>query len=256
MWEPVWLEALDIVNQPRTTLLIGAPGTGKTLFLQCLHEAARAKGVRAVLLADGRARGDSPAQAILVDDADHLPDHVLRSLFASKRPVVLAGGSALRHRVDHAGVLTLGPLSPAMVPFFIAPQLATAKAPADLFHADAVTALHRATGGVPRELQALAGLSAFLARLADAPQVLPAHVAQAAAVNTGIGLPHDDEDEDDRGNAAAAATPPASATSRATRHLGGLVGQLAAGPTGSLILAATALWATLGGAHPPPPASK
>jgi hypothetical protein len=55
-----------------------------------------------------------------------------------------------------------------------------------------VAALLETTSGVPRRLETLTSLAAFMARLEDVPQVLSTHIAAAVEVQSETALPEDE----------------------------------------------------------------
>ncbi len=199
-WAAAWHAVLDALSRPGLIAVLGPSGAGKTLFLQALTRALRQAGWDALLLQHGAGEGAGNPQIVLIDQADRLPGAVLDVLARQARPCVLAGPPALLERFSElpAGlsIVTLGPLAPSDVGPFLAAQLAQSGQPADLLHPDAVAALARHAAGSARAVQTLAGLAVFLARLEDAPQVSAAHVAEAAEVQSGTTLRHEDLDED------------------------------------------------------------
>ena len=211
-WQAAWREALSALRRRGTVLLLGDSGTGKTLFLRALNASLAAEGRRVALVqrqGSGAAAGkldvrpEGSTDIILIDDADRVPGTLLAALVASGRPLLLAGQPALRNRIGtlpaDAAVVTLHPLTQPMTAQFLARQLEAAGMSPALFHRDAVASLWRHSGGVPRPLQALAGLSLFVAQLEGAPAVLPGHVASAVAAQSGT-ADQDDEEEEDAGD--------------------------------------------------------
>ena len=206
---PAWQAALAGVeaNLGKSGLIavIGAPGSGKTLLLHAVAERVLATGGVAALFQPTPVPGSRRPDVVLIDDAGRLTASMLRALAQQGRPMVVAGGPELAERLRGAGVpaviVTLGPLTPDDAAAFLRVQLAAAERSAELIQPAALMQIVQRSHGVPRNLQMLAGLSVFVARLADAPQVTPAHVEQAALIQTGTEPGDDDPDGEEDGPA-------------------------------------------------------
>lgn len=204
---PAWRAALAEVEgslgKPGLIAVTGPPGSGKTLLLHAVAERVLAAGGVAALFQPAPVPGSRRPDVVLIDDAGRLTASMLRALAQQGRPMVVAGGEDLAERLRDAGVpaaiVTLGLLAPDDAAAFLRVQLAAAERPADLIQPAALMQLVQRSHGVPRNLQMLAGLSVFVARLADAPQVTPAHVEQAALIQTGTEPGDDDADAEDDG---------------------------------------------------------
>lgn len=197
---PAWRTAHDTVlnalSTPGLVVLLGEEGTGKTLFLHVLARSLRQARRNVVLHRPGTNLGPLRPEILLVDDADRLSDQRLHTLAQHARHCVFAGQPALRRRLaqrrQRLTTVTLAPLAPRAAMLFLADILARSNLPADLLHPDAVAALLEATSGVPRRLETLTSLAAFMARLEDVPQVLPTHIAAAVDVQSETALPEDE----------------------------------------------------------------
>lgn len=156
-------------------LLLGAPGTGKTLLLRSLAAALRAEG-RSAGLYDPTAPMQATGAILLVDEADTLAAAALAGLLASSRPVLLAAlpGAARRLQALAPGVVpvSLAPLGVEEVARFVAARL-----PPGRITPAAVLALARRSGGAMRLVTGLAHAALFLA---DARPVDAWHVEEAA----------------------------------------------------------------------------
>ncbi len=202
-WQAALAEIEENFGKPGLIAVIGAPGSGKTLLLHAVAERVLAAGGVAALFQPMPVPGSRRPDVVLIDDAGRLTASMLRALAQQGRPMVVAGGQDLAERLQDAGVpavlVTLGPLTPDDAAAFLEVQLAAAERSAELIQPAALMQLVQRSNGVPRNLQMLAGLSVFVARLADAPQVTPAHVEQAALIQTGTEPGDDDADGDDDG---------------------------------------------------------
>jgi type II secretory pathway predicted ATPase ExeA len=222
---PAWQAALagikGSLSKPGLVAIIGAPGTGKTLLLHAVAERVLASGGVAALFQPAPVAGSRRPDVVLIDDAGRLTASMLKALAQQGRPVVVAGGPDLAVRLRGAGVpatvVTLGLLAPDDAVAFLKAQLAAAERPVDLIQPAALMQLVQRSQGVPRDLQMLAGLSVFVARLADAPQVTPAHVEQAALIQTGTEPGDDDPDGEEDGPALPVPAQPQSAKSSAAK---------------------------------------
>lgn len=200
-WAAAWQVALVALNvrpaRPgQIVAIVGQPGVGKSLFIQALDAALRPNQPVVLIRPGSPVEVGSPQivpEIVLVDDADRLPPEVTEALIHRGYRCVLAGSPALLDRfpagLSDFSVIELRPIAPADVAAFLAVQLARAGQPAHRFTPDAVTVLAHRSGGNPRTLQMLAGLTMFLARLEDAPQVTAEHVTEAAEVQSGTSLP-------------------------------------------------------------------
>jgi len=187
-----WREARDAVlaalaGGPVRIAVLGGTGTGKTLLLHALADALREQGRTLSVAGSSRVPAELSSDAtVLLDDAERLDGVTLRRLAERDGPCVLAGPPTLAGQLPAPFTVTrLLPLPPDEVARFVAVRLAEAGRPRDLLEPDAVLALARLSGGVPRQLNALAGAAVFLAGLDGAATVSRRHVEEAAAMRDG-----------------------------------------------------------------------
>lgn len=255
---PQWQAALRTVEHalrhPGIVAVVGLPGTGKTLLLHAVAQRLRAAGRVPALLRAGSPSDVQAPDVILIDEADQLTPDMFDALVQYGRPVAMAGPPDLPHRLARLRasltVVTLAPLRPDEAAMFLEAQLSAAGQPARLLHRDAVRMLIQRSRGVPRELQMLAGLSVFVARLTEADQVTAAHVEQAALVQHGT-TPEDgaagDDTADDTG-ADALPRPPAPrppTAARSSAFSGVLPGWRTTLALGTLGVLGAAAWVVL-----------
>jgi hypothetical protein len=197
-WRTTQDSVLNALSTPGLVVLLGGEGTGKTLFLHVLARTLRQARRNVVLHRPGTNLGPLRPEILLVDDADRQSDQRLHTLAQHARHCVFAGQPSLRRRLaqrrQRLTTVTLAPLAPRAATLFLADILARSNLPADLLHPEAVAALLEATSGVPRRLETLTSLAAFMARLEDVPQVLPTHVGAALEKQSETTL-HDDDFE-------------------------------------------------------------
>ncbi len=209
-----WTEARDrvlsaVLAGRGLVLVLGAPGTGKTLLLQEIARTLRADGIDVLLLPRGdlvtdeaEARtadaGVGRRRVVLIDEADRMNaaalDHLGR---LGTCAFVLAG---TRDPGDEqpggwsptvaATVVRLAALPANEVGAFIAARLTQSQLRTDLLTEEAVAQLAKHSGGMPRMLNTLAGAALFLARAQRARRVEAAHVDQAAALRDGSDEAH------------------------------------------------------------------
>ena len=186
---------LRAIDHPGTVVLTGLPGTGKTLLLAELAQAARIVGRRVALL---RHAGDEPEDAsdvLLIDEADKLGPAQLAQLQADHPVCVLAGLPGL---LDHfpaargsTTTLVLTPLQPQEARRFVLDQLASSDGPNLSMDDEACSLIVGYAAGIPRNLQVVTGAAAFVADLEGSTTVLPPHVRAAIEMRFGA--------EDDHG---------------------------------------------------------
>ena len=199
-----WARARDqvlsaVLAGPSLVLVLGAPGTGKTLLLQELARMLRAAGTDVLL----QARGDLPIDAaktgtadagagrrrvVLIDEADRMNDVALARLGQlGKCAFVLAGTPDPED--DQPGgpstaaavVVRLAALQPDEVGAFVAERLAQSGLSANALSAAAVARLAEHSGGMPHMLNMLADAALLLVRTGRSSRIEAAHVDQAAA---------------------------------------------------------------------------
>ena len=194
---PSWTTARDaalalLAAGPCVIVLLGPPGSGKTMLLRNLEVALGAQGRTACLLDFGDIQREvGAAEIVLVDEADRISaarldelslyDHGARALVLAALP---AAGERFR-RYPGAIVVEFATLSPDQACEFLAERLAQLGLPVRCLSEAAWAGLVAHGRGVPRLLIALLGLALFVAAEDGAEQVTDAHVEQAVAVRIG-----------------------------------------------------------------------
>ena len=186
-WRRARAEALALLAAGRHVVLVGAPGSGKSLLLRNLAYALRKAGEPVHLIGRADASGDALAGGILlVDEADALGTDALAILCAGAGPVLLAmlpgGAERLPRRARPIQHVMLDRLSPLEVARFIADRLAAAGRPGDFLEPEAVLALARHSGGLPRLINVFGAGAVFLAGLDGCPRIKPHHVQEAESM--------------------------------------------------------------------------
>lgn len=197
-----WTEARGrvlsaVLAGPGLVLVLGAPGTGKSLLLQDIARALRAEGADVVL----QPRGDLPVApvprregrrlVVLIDEADRMDDAALEGLARLGRcAVVLAGvrdpgNGQADGSPAAAAVVRLSALPPGEVGAFVAARLAQSGLGAEALSGEAVARLAERSGGMPRVLNMLVAAALLLAGTEPSSRVEAAHVDQAAALRDG-----------------------------------------------------------------------
>lgn len=203
-----------LATEHAASLLIGEPGMGKTLLLQCLRNDYRhgalpwplrwcvcgpGLGVAELLrLAEAEpfsrgaeSFGCQTHALLLVDEADHLGqrelDRLLRITGDGLR-VVLAGSPRLALKVRQLRASTwmpairslhLRPLQSAEVVSYIAWRLDAVGCNRPLFSTAAVELIARCSGGVPRQINRLASSAILAAFMEQSRTVASEHLEQA-----------------------------------------------------------------------------
>ncbi len=192
---PAWRRAqaavLAALGRGEVAVLLGPPGTGKSLLLQNLAQALRREGQSVHLVERGDALDPAlGTDILLIDEAGRMGADALARLCAADRPFVLAALPSFAERLDGLSrpitAVALEPLSPEEVARFVAARLSAAGRPRDMLEPDAVLALARHSAGLLRLVNVLAGAAMFLAELEEAPRVRRQHVDEAAAMRGGV----------------------------------------------------------------------
>ncbi len=189
-WQRARAAALEAMFSGDATILIGPPGSGKTLLLHDLARVLR-NADQPVRLVEQPAALDGPRgeDILLVDDADALDADLLAALCAGPAPVLLAVRPGSAERLARLPVrrVALDPLAPEDVARFVTARLAAAGRPRGLLEAEAVLALARHSGGLPRLVNTIGGSALFLAGWDGSPRVRLRHVEEAAALRNDPG---------------------------------------------------------------------
>lgn len=186
-WRRARAAALETLTAGNHAVLVGAPGSGKSLLLMNLAHTLREAGEPVHMIGRAGASGDALAGGILlVDEADALGTDALAVLCVGAGPVLLAmlpgGPERLPQRPRPVRSVALDRLAPLEVAKFIAVRLAAAGRPADLLEPEAVLALAQHSGGLPRLVNVFGAAAVFLAGLDGSPRVKLRHVEEAASM--------------------------------------------------------------------------
>ncbi len=186
-WQQARAALLAALHSGGAMVLLGLPGSGKTLLLQEVARTLRQEG-RAVRLTG---RGDAldttdGTQILLVDEAGCMGRDGLAALCARSAPFVAAALPNFTARLTRLSrpveSVTLPPLAPTEVARYVAARLAATGQPRGLLEPEAVLALARHSGGLLRLVNTIGGAAVFLAKLDGAPCVGPKHVEEAASM--------------------------------------------------------------------------
>lgn len=201
-----WREARDqVLASVRSggglILVLGLPGTGKSLLLRELADMLRNAGYDVLL----QLRGDIPIEAaetanggseqprprvVLIDEADRITGAALERLgHLGARSFVLAGLAGSEGRLDRlpspATIVRLAPLPPDEIGAFVAARLARTDRLTLTLTEQAASRLAAHSGGMPRVADMLIGAAAFLAAAEGATRVEAWHIDRAAALRDG-----------------------------------------------------------------------
>lgn len=189
-WRRARAAALEALAAGSHAVLVGPPGSGKSLLLRSLAHTLREAGEPVHLIERAGVSGDALAGGLLlIDEADALGTDSLAVLCAGAGPVLLSmlpGGPARlpRHPRPVRPVM-LDRLTPLEVAQFVAARLAAAGRPSDLLEPEAVLALARHSDGLPRLVNVFGAAAVFLAGLDGSSRVGLRHVEEAASMRAG-----------------------------------------------------------------------
>jgi hypothetical protein len=261
-WDAALAAAAASVRTADLVLIVGGPGTGKSLLLARLSAMLATEGLSVAHLRHAGDGAPPEADILLVDEADKRSAKALAELSVGRASCVLAGLPPLQDAVRTAGgepvVIALGPLGADDVGGFVRASAQDGAGRRLDVADDAVVAFAAASRGVPRDLHILTGLAGFGAGLEGGGRIEARHVRAAAAMRLGA------EEADGGGTAAvlgdldAAPAPsspdpaPPSAPSSASRRSGRRA-PAAASPLAiaALAIAAAASFAIFRPASPP-----
>ena len=193
---PAWRQAraslLEALDGGGIAVLVGPPGSGKSLLLKELARTLRRAGKPARLIERTDALDGPPGSGVLlVDEADTLGTDALLALCAGPAPVVFAALPGFPERLARhtRPVLeaVLDRLQPEDVARYVAARLDAVGRPRDLIEPEAVLALARHSDGLLRLVNTLGGAAVFLATLDGSVQVGPRHVEEAASMRDDFG---------------------------------------------------------------------
>lgn len=194
-WQQARAVVLKVLDGGGIAVLLGQPGSGKSLLLKELARTLRRAGKPARLIERTDALDGPPGSGILlVDEADTLSPEALAALCAGPAPVVLAAlpGFSARLAGNPRPVqeAVLDRLQPQDIARYVAARLDVVGRPRNLIEPEAVLALARHSNGLLRLVNTLGGAAVFLAGLDGSEHVSRRHVDEAASMR-------DDFDEED-----------------------------------------------------------
>lgn len=186
-WQQARAAALRALDSGGIAVLLGPPGSGKSLLLKDLARTLRRAGRPARLIERTEALDGPPGSGILlVDEADTLGADALLALCSGPAPVVFAALPGFPERLAACRrpvVQTeLDHLQPQDVARYVAARLDAMGRPRGLLEPEAVLALARHSGGLLRLVNTLGGAAVFLASLDGSAHVSRRHVDEAAAM--------------------------------------------------------------------------
>ncbi len=191
-WQHARAALLAILARGGAVVLIGLPGSGKTLLLHDLARTLQHEGTSVRLVGRGDALVPAgTADVLFVDDAGFMNTDALVALCATDTPFVLAANPDFADRLAGLPLLVmpviLDPMPPQDVARFVAARLSATGQPRDMLEPEAVLALARHSGGLLRLVNVLGAAAMFLARLEGSSRVCLRHVEEAAAMRDGMG---------------------------------------------------------------------
>lgn len=154
-WRHARAALLAILAGGGAVVLVGLPGSGKTLLLHDLAHTLRHEGISVRLIGRGDALEPAlTADVLLVDDAEFMDADALAALCATDIPFVLAANPDFADRLVGLPFLVtpvaLDPLSLQDVARFVAARLSATGQPRGMLEPEAVLALARHSGRLLR----------------------------------------------------------------------------------------------------------
>ena len=191
-WQQARAAVLEVLDEGGITVLLGPPGSGKSLLLKELARTLRRAGKPARLIERTDALDGPPGSGILlVDEADTLSPDALAALCSGSAPVVLAALPGFPARLTGnprpVREVVLDRLRPQDVARYVAARLDAVGRPRNLIEPEAVLALAQHSGGLLRLVNTLGGAAVFLAGLDGSEFVSRQHMDEAASMRDDFG---------------------------------------------------------------------
>ena len=173
----------------RRLLLLGKPGTGKSLLLSSVAATLTSRGVSVRRFRSGDLLDDlASQQVLLIDEAAILSVTELEQIYQLHNAVVMCGLPSLTERLslslDAFCSVTLTPLVPEEVARFVIARLIENGRPRDTFTPEALVAVAVQSSGLLRLVIILAGAALFFAEQRGAVKVTVEDVVEAVSMRT------------------------------------------------------------------------
>lgn len=186
-WDNAFKEAMVRSAQGASTVVIGEPGTGKTLLLQSLAQNLSKSDFSVKWLRPGDPIATlAETQILLIDEADLLDPSELERLCRLPNPIVMAGLPNFLKQLSSCSRLlravSLDRLGPEDIARFVRGRLAASDVPLPTFVPEAILALMQQSSGLFRLVTILAGAAVFFAEQRGSPEVTASDVHEAASL--------------------------------------------------------------------------
>lgn len=190
-WECALRDVTAGVALGAWTVLVGEPGTGKTLLLQVLDQNLRSQGSRVRRLCAGDPVSDvAGTEILLIDEADLFDAVDLETIGRLANPIVMAGLPGLLERLSSCPrpfrTARLERLGAEDIARFVRGRLAASEHPLPAFTPEAVLALRQQSGGLFRLVTILAGAGLFFAEQRGSSKVAACDIEDAASLRTSV----------------------------------------------------------------------
>ena len=186
-WIRAERQALVSVASRGRLLLLGRPGTGKSLLLRSLDRTLTSRGVSVRWYRSGDLLDNLASQdVLLIDEAAVLTVTESEQISQLHNSIIMCGLPSLPERLslcpDTYQSVTLEPLTPEEVARFVIARLLESGRPRDLFTPEALVAVARQSSGLFRLVIILAGAATFFAEQRGAAKVTADDVAEAVSM--------------------------------------------------------------------------
>lgn len=189
-WEYARQEVMTGAALGACTVVVGEPGTGKTLLLQVLDQSLRARNFSVKQLQPGNSVAAlAETEILLIDEADLFDAAELEKICCLPNSIIMAGLPDLIEQLSSCSrpfrAAKLERLGPEDIARFVRGRLTASEVPLPAFTPEAILALMQQSGGLFRLVTILAGAGFFFADQRGSSEITASDIDEAASLRAG-----------------------------------------------------------------------